>query len=98
MGIIKNINLNSIEENLKEVIGLSFQARLFQEEYEDVMKQIIVSKKSYSSGNIPKDVYDKNKIMLENERKKLVLKVNETIDKIKKVNDNIQKIIKGNII
>lgn len=98
MGIIKKINLNGIEEGLKEIIGLSFQTKLFQEEYEDVIEQIKNNKNSFSSGKIPKDVYNKNKIILENERKRLDAKINETIGKIQKNNETIQKIITDNKI
>lgn len=98
MGIIKNIKLNEIEDGLKEIVGLSFQTKLFQEEYEDVMNQIKEGKSSFSSGYISKDVYNKNKVMLENDRKKLVGKVNETIKKMQSVNENIQRIITENKI
>jgi disulfide oxidoreductase YuzD len=98
MGIIKSIKLNEIEDCLKEIVGLSFQTKLFQEEYEDVMNQVKENKSSFSSGSIPKDVYSKNKILLENDRKKLVEKINETINKMKSVNENIQKIIVENKI
>lgn len=77
---------------------MSFQTKLFQEEYEDVMNQVKENKSSFSSGSIPKDVYSKNKILLENDRKKLVEKINETINKMKSVNENIQKIIVENKI
>jgi len=98
VGIIKNIKLNEIEDGLKEIVGLSFQAKLFEEEYEDVMNQIKTSKSSFSSGSISKDVYGKNKVILENERKRLVAKINETVEKMKKVNQKMQIIIKENRI
>jgi hypothetical protein len=98
MGIIKNIKLNEIEDGLKEIVGLSFQTKLFQEEYEDVMNQVKENKSSFSSGGISKDVYNKNKVLLENDRKKLVGKINETITKMKGVNENIQRIIEENKI
>jgi hypothetical protein len=93
VGIIKNINLNLIEDSLEEIVGLSFQTKIFQELHEVIIKQIKINKSSFSSGNISKDVYNKNKIILENERKKLVGKINEITEKIQKVNENIQKII-----
>ena len=98
MGIIKNIKLNEIENYLKEIIGLSFQTKLFQEEYEDVINQIKISKTSFSSGDISRDVYNKNKILLENERKRLEQKISETIGKMQKVNEDIQKTIRENKI
>lgn len=98
MGIIKNIKLNEIEDGLKEIVGLSFQTKLFQEEYEDVMNQIKDNKSSFSSGKISKDVYGKNKILLENERKRLVEKINETIAKMQSVNESIQKTMAENKI
>jgi methyl-accepting chemotaxis protein len=98
VGIIKNIKLNEIEDGLKEIVGLSFQTKLFQEEYTDVINQIKDSKSRISSGDISKDVYGKNKILLENERKKLVKKINETINKMQRANGNIQRIIGENKI
>lgn len=98
MGIIKSINLIGIEDCLKEAVGLSFQISLFQEEYEDTIKQLDKSKNSFSSGDISKDVYDKNKVVLEAERVRLASKINETIKKIHKVNEYLQKVIRGNVI
>lgn len=98
MGIIKIINLNGIEDCLKEVVGLSFQAKLFEEEYNDVINQMKDSKSGLSSGNISKDVYAKNMIMLESEKKRLLAKINGTIDRMEKVIETVQKIIKENAI
>ena len=96
MGIIKIINLNLIENSLEEIVGLSFQTKLFQEQYEIIMRQIKINKSSFSSGDISKDVYSKNKNILENERDKLTKKINETTEKIQKINNNIQRTIKEN--
>ncbi len=94
MGIIKRINLNSIEDSLEEIAGLSFQAKFFQEQQKVIMEQIKLNKSSFSSGSISKYVYNKNKIILEDEEKKMIGKINKTISKIQRVNDNLQKIIK----
>ena len=98
MGIIKNVKLSEIEDGLKEIVGLSFKTKLFQEEYEDVIKQIKDNKSSLSSGSISKDVYGRNKILLENERNKLVEKINETLNKMQKANEKIQSLIAENKI
>ena len=98
MGVIKKIDISVIEDGLKEIAGLSFQAKLFQEEYEDVTNQIKNNKSGFSSGNISKDVYEKNKVILENERKKLVKKISDIIGKMQRVNENIQNLIKVNRI
>jgi hypothetical protein len=98
LGIIKNINLNEIESNLKEIVGLSFQIKLFEEEYEDVANQLKTSKANFSSGGISRDVYNKNKTMLENESKRLIKKINETVERTKNFNGNVQKTIKENVI
>lgn len=94
MGIIKNINLNSIEDNLEEIDGLTFQTKFFQEQHKVVIEQIKVNKTSFSSGNISKYVYNKNKIILENEKEKLIKSINGIISKIQKVIDKLQKNIK----
>jgi len=94
VGIIKNINLNSIEDNLEEIDGLTFQTKFFQEQHKVVIEQIKVNKTSFSSGNISKYVYNKNKIILENEKEKLIKSINGIISKIQKVIDKLQKNIK----
>ena len=94
MGIIKKINLNSIEDSLEEINGLTFQTKFLQEQHKVVMEQMKLNKTSFSSGNISKDIYNKNKVILEGERKKLNAKINETIGKIQKVNDSLQKVVK----
>ncbi len=98
MGIIKVIRLNDVEDDLKEIVGLSFQIKLFQEEYEDVLNQSKTTKSSLSSGNISKDVYNRNRAILEKEMKRLVGKINDTVEKMKKVSENTQKTIRENTI
>jgi len=91
MGIINNINLNEIEDNLEEIVGLTFQTKFFQEQYEIIMNQIKINKSSFSSGKISRDIYNKNKTILENERNKLIKKISITTGKIQKINEKIQK-------
>lgn len=98
MGVIKSIRLSDIEECLKEIVGLSFQINMFQEEYEDVLDQIRANKKSLSSGRIPRDVYNKNFTVLENEKKRLTAKINDTVERMKTVKDRTAKITKENRI
>jgi len=94
VGIIKKINLNSIEDSLEEINGLTFQTKFLQEQHKVVMEQMKLNKTSFSSGNISKYVYNKNKIILDGERKKLTKKINEAVEKVQKVNDTMQKIMK----
>jgi hypothetical protein len=98
VGIIKVINLGSVEQCLKEMVELSFQINMFHEEYEDVLNQMKANKKSLSSGRIPREVYNKNYKLLENEKKRLVTKINETVEKMKIVNGKVAKITKENRI
>ncbi len=95
MGIINNVNLNEIEDSLEEVVGLTFQTKFFQEQYEIIMNQIKTNKSSFSSGKISRDIYNKNKIILENEKNKLNKKIDVTTEKIRKINEKIQKNIEG---
>jgi hypothetical protein len=98
VGIINVIKLGNIEECLKDIVGLSFQIRLFQEEYQDVAKQIKDNKARFSSGNIPKDVFGKNQNLLEGEKKRLTGRINESIEKMGKVNSELLKLIRQNRI
>ena len=98
MGIIKGIKLSSIEECLKEVTGMSFQIRLFQEEYEDVINQTKSNKKNLAQGSIPKDVYEKNLGILESEKKRLKGRINETIRRARSVNEKVRSLADSNRI
>jgi hypothetical protein len=98
VGIIKNIKLDSIEECIKDIVRFSFQIKLFQEEYDDVLKQKKEDRGRIASGNIPKDVYRKNEASLENERLRLAAKINQTVDKIGKTKEAILKLVKQNQI
>jgi len=98
MGIIKGIRLGDIEKCLKETVELSFQMKMIQEEYEDVLNQIKANKKSLSSGRIPRDVFGNNYKVLEKEKKRLTLKINTVAEKMKAVNDRTTKIVKENRI
>jgi len=93
MGIIKSINLNKFENDLEEIVGLSFKIRLWKEQYEIIMNHTKINSSSFSSGNISREIYDKNRVSLESERKKLVEKINKTIERVQKINDAIQKSI-----
>jgi hypothetical protein len=98
MGIIKTIKLDGIEECIKDIVRFSFQIKLYQEEYGDVMKQKKDDRKRLSSGNIPKDLCKKNEFTLEVERKRLALKINQTVDRIGKINQEMLKLVKKNRI
>jgi hypothetical protein len=98
VGIIKNIKIDSIEDCIKDIVRFSFQIRLYQQEYEDVIKQKKEDRKRLSSGNIPRDMYLKNESTLEAERKRLALKINQTTDRIGKINGVMLKLIKQNSI
>jgi hypothetical protein len=98
LGIIKNIKLDSIEECIKDIVRFSFQIRLYQQEYEDVVKQKKEDRRRLSSGNIPRDLYLKNESTLDAERKRLASKINQTTDRIGKINDAMLKLVRQNRI
>lgn len=95
MGIIKTINLSAVEDVLEEIVRLSFQTKFFQERYEIANNLTKINNTSFSSGNISQYIYNKNKIILESERKKLMTKIDENIKKIQKFNEKLLESIKG---
>ena len=98
MGIIKTIEINDIEESLKEIAGMSFQINLFQEEHKDVEEQIKINKKNFSTGAIPVDIYKRNSNVMNKEKKRLVSNINNNVKSIKKINKGLLKSIEQNKI
>ncbi|MEM5790473.1 MAG: hypothetical protein QXP77_00220 [Candidatus Aenigmatarchaeota archaeon] len=98
MGVIKRIDLNSIEEILKKIIGASSELKLLQDEMEDVFSHLSENEKLFSNGKISKDVYNENKARLKNEANELKKKLKEKIAEAIKILENGRKIIEANRI
>jgi NCAIR mutase (PurE)-related protein len=81
MSVIKRIDLDFINEFIKNIVGVSSQIKLFQEELEDVILQMRENKNYFSTGKISKEIYERNKIILEKEKEKLSSRIDEEIER-----------------
>jgi len=91
---IKKINLNEIEDFLKEIVESSTQIKIFKEENEDVKENLNSNKMKFKSGKISNEVYKDIKNNLEKEKKLLENKISENKNSIlvisKKLSENIE--------
>lgn len=90
---IKKINLNEIEDLLKEIVESSAQIKIFKDENEDVTESINSNKMNFKSGKISNEVYKDIKNNLDKEKKLLENKISENKNNIlvisKKLSENI---------
>ncbi|GEM_PF-5949571 len=98
MGVINRIELNSIEDLIKEIISISSQIKLIQDEAEDVLVHLEENKRLFSEGKISKDVFKDNKQRLKSEIAELKKRFNQEAEKISKVIEDLKKILESNKI
>jgi hypothetical protein len=98
MTVVKKINLNAVEEFVKNMIKASLNIKLLQDELEDVILQLKDNEKYLSRGDISLDVYKENKSMLEKNKKEILSKINEAIRDALSIAKNGKALIEMNRI
>ena len=81
MVVIKKIRLELVEKYLEDVVVLSSQIKISQEELKYVKSRMDNNKMEFSSGDISDSLFKTKRINLEKEEKKLNNKIKSNIKK-----------------
>jgi hypothetical protein len=96
--VIEKINVNKIENSLKRVVEESSKLKVFQQDLDNVNKNLKEVNFNFLSGKVSNQVYQTSKKSLERKRKLLIDKVNKNINVILTLVKGLSEIINENKI
>jgi hypothetical protein len=96
--VIEKVNINKIENSLKRVVEESSKLKVFQQELDNLNKNLKEVNFNLLSGKVSNQVYQISKRNLERKRKLLIDKVNKNINIILTIVKGLSEVINENKI